>query len=1014
MSHSSLPIPPTPNLDLDSTLSCISANNESQTKYPDDKSVKSTPQIMFSSGTEVGMVKWNNTKALTNIRKDQLSFNEELQSGHICKVWRGVMNRFTSVVIKQLQPGTMTVAEYSKQATLMNKLHHPNVIKLLAVCTLNETMYIVTECMKRSLLDHLQAEERLPVPVLINMSVQIADGMAYLGKERCIHRDVAARNILVSGTLTCKLANFELAQISQDDTAEADSKFMLPIKWTACETLISCPHMSSTKSDVWSFGILLWEMITRGSSPYPRMTNKQMQREVLKGYRMPCPSGCPDQLYTIMLRCWREEPKDRPNFEALQHQLKEISSKKHNIEQSMFDNTTLNSAYYNSSETNIYECISQKEESAHVMNNQGGPCETIYIPGTYWNKEGQKQQVEVFEEMTSMSYPGHFTVFKGLWNKATPVAIKTYAPHTISTSEFVQLSTVMIQVQHSNVCKFYAGFRHKKLSYGVTELMEMNLSTFLQNQAKTLEHQKLVEMTVQISDVMVYIEEQNCILRNLSAHNIWVKSVGKSKISCKIGNFDLAVTTDDQVIIADPESKFPVRWAAPEAIIHCQFSKYSDVWSFGILLWEIMTYGSTPYPGLTNCQVRECLHEGHHLMVCPNECPERFYTIILECWKKKPNDRPSFGTLKCLLTEYLNEVCEIYMGKLANSELIEEDDFLDSDVRSPHCGIGVKNPIYQANASYEAKEGNEISFNKDTLVSVKDMNNGVKWCWGTSLETGEEGHIPNDYLSQQPLIIFKKKLSKSTHGPIWEGLWNGDILSTIKLVEETTSYTADIIELRHTNIAEIYAVCSPKFIIMEPMKHGKLHEFLQSEGYSLKLSHLIAISTQIAAGMTYLEEQNCILRNLAARNILVGGKYTCKISNFNSAKIVTRSYDSTVSGTYTYAEGGVMVYEDQNHTRIAIKWAAPEVATDKRFSTRSDVWSFGIVLSEIITRGGMPYPKMTNKETLDHVLKGYRMPQSVDCPEKLYNIMVACWEHKFTQRPTFSYLKEKLEKYFSD
>ena len=120
--------------------------------------------------------------------------------------------------------------------------------------------------------------------------------MAYLEKEKCIHRDLAARNVLVGESLTCKIAGFELAEIVEDDVVKADSNFKFPIKWTACETFTSYPHESSTKSDVWSFGVLFWEIITCGCLPYPGMTNAQVQEEIVKGYRMPNPSGNPDQL----------------------------------------------------------------------------------------------------------------------------------------------------------------------------------------------------------------------------------------------------------------------------------------------------------------------------------------------------------------------------------------------------------------------------------------------------------------------------------------------------------------------------------------------------------------------------------------------------------------------------------------------------------------------------------------------------------------------------------------------
>ena len=1022
MSQSRPPVPPIP-----SSRSLVSIK-ETQKEDPVDSSQSSVSKVESSSdvtNTKHGdtKTKWKESSILTNVSKKQLTFIEKLESGHMCTVWKGVMNKYTNVAIKQLKPGVMSIEEYSKQATIMNKLHHPNVIKLLAVCTTEDAMYIVTDPMKCSLLQYLRVEETrsLSPSSLINMSMQVAEGMIYLGKEKCIHRDLAARNvILVGGTLTCKIANFELAKIAQDGIIEADSNFRFPIKWTACETLAIYPHVSTTKSDVWSFGILLWELITHGSLPYSKMTNQQSQREVMNGYRMPCPAGCSKRIYTLMLKCWREEPVDRPTFMELLQQLKEVSRIKH-ASKPQSDLQIANAPLYMQREAIIYECVSRShaaefKESINLKDIQGSQSETVYIQGSFWNKDRQKQHVQVTEEMKWMN-AGYFKVFKGIWNKSTPVAIKTYAPSTMSAAEFIQQATIMAKLQHTNVCKFYAAFRTHQSMYAVTELIEMNLSTYLQSQsqAPTIEHKDLVKLSLHIADGMIYVGEQNCILRNLCACNILIQSSNdsESKFICKISNLDQAQIAECDIILSDPESKFPVRWTAPEAIVHGHFSTKSDVWSFGILLWEIITHSMTPYPAMTNGQVREQLHEGYH-MPCPNECPERLYSIMLECWNENPKDRPNFQVIKSLILEYLNEVSEIY-GKHSQSvkeKLYDDSDYEDSS--SIIAQLADKNPVYEATSDHDAKESNEVSLKKGDILSIKGTNDIEGWSWGISVISGREGFIPNSSIPKQPLIVFNKKKSKGTYNQIWDALWKGLKPSTVRLVEETSSYTAEIIELRHTNIVEIYIIYSPKYIVMEPMKHGKLDEFLQTEGYTLKLSQLITMCTQISAAMAYLEEKNCILRNLAARNILVGDRLICKISNFSSARFVTRSYDSTEGGIYTYAESGVMVYEDQKYTRIAIKWAAPEAANNNRFSSRSDMWSFGVVLSEIITLGSMPYPKMTNQETLDNVTKGYRMPRPADCPEKLYSIMLNCWNSQFTERPSFSSVNQMLENYFSE
>ena len=179
-------------------------------------------------------------------------------------------------------------------------------------------MYIVTEFMKHnSLLEYLRGEGRsTKLSQLIDMASQVAAGMAYLEERNIIHKDLAARSILVGEHLQCKVANFEMTQ-------SINAGIINPIvKWTAPEAVLY--DRFTVKSDVWSFGILLFEIITDGHFPYPGMTNAQILEAVQQGYRMPQPPGCPDKLYNIMLNCWREEPKNRPLFEALQWQLEDL------------------------------------------------------------------------------------------------------------------------------------------------------------------------------------------------------------------------------------------------------------------------------------------------------------------------------------------------------------------------------------------------------------------------------------------------------------------------------------------------------------------------------------------------------------------------------------------------------------------------------------------------------------------------------------------------------------------
>ncbi|XP_012888250.1 PREDICTED: tyrosine-protein kinase FRK [Dipodomys ordii] len=261
------------------------------------------------------------------IDRNSVQLLKRLGSGQFGEVWEGLWNNTTPVAVKTLKPGSMDPNDFLREAQIMKSLRHPKLIQLYAVCTLEDPIYIITELMRHgSLQEYLQndAGTKIHLPQQVDMAAQVASGMAYLESQNYIHRDLAARNVLVGEHNIYKVADFGLARVfkvDNEDIYESKHEIKLPVKWTAPEAIRT--NKFSIKSDVWSFGILLYEIITYGKMPYSGMTGAQVIQMLGHNYRLPQPASCPQQFYSIMLECWNSEPKERPTFETLHWKLED-------------------------------------------------------------------------------------------------------------------------------------------------------------------------------------------------------------------------------------------------------------------------------------------------------------------------------------------------------------------------------------------------------------------------------------------------------------------------------------------------------------------------------------------------------------------------------------------------------------------------------------------------------------------------------------------------------------------
>uniref|UniRef100_A0A671PED3 receptor protein-tyrosine kinase n=1 Tax=Sinocyclocheilus anshuiensis TaxID=1608454 RepID=A0A671PED3_9TELE len=260
---------------------------------------------------------------------------------------------YTTVAVKMLKENAShsELRDLLSEFTLLKQVNHPHVIKMYGACSQDGPLYLIVEYAKYGSLRNFLRESRkvgpsymgndanrnssylenpderaLTMGDLISFAWQSSRGMQYLAEMKLVHRDLAARNVLVAEGRKMKISDFGLSRdVYEEDSYVKRSKGRIPVKWMAIESLFD--HIYTTQSDVWSFGVLLWEIVTLGGNPYPGIAPERLFNLLKTGYRMEKPENCTDEMYNLMLRCWKQEPDKRPTFSDISKELEKMMVK---------------------------------------------------------------------------------------------------------------------------------------------------------------------------------------------------------------------------------------------------------------------------------------------------------------------------------------------------------------------------------------------------------------------------------------------------------------------------------------------------------------------------------------------------------------------------------------------------------------------------------------------------------------------------------------------------------------
>ncbi|XP_034026851.1 tyrosine-protein kinase JAK2 isoform X2 [Thalassophryne amazonica] len=578
------------------------------------------------------------------IKKDDLEFMESLGQGTFTKIFKGLRKELrdyglvhqTDVVMKVLDQAHKKYSEsFFEAASMMSQLSHKHLVLNYGVCVCGEENIMVQEYVKFGSLDTYLKKNKSIINIAWKLEVakQLALAMHFLEEKHLVHGNVCAKNVLLIREEDRRNGNPPFIKLSDPGISIS----ILPkeilierIPWVAPEC-IEDPTNLSLAGDKWSFGVTLWEICSGGEKPLAALNNNKKRLFYEDHHQLPAPKWT--ELANLITSCMEYEPTFRPIFCAIIRDLHSLFTPDYEliVESDILPNRTVNFGWagFESQEPAQFE-------ERHLI--------FLQLLG-----KGNFGSVEMCRYDPLQDNTGEVVAVKKLQHST--------AEHM---RDFEREIEILKSLQHENIVK-YKGVCYSAGRHNLHLIMEYlpfgSLRDYLIKYKERIDHKKLVHYTSQICKGMEYLSSKRYIHRDLATRNILVES----ELKVKIGDFGLTkvLPQDKEYYMVKEPGESPIFWYAPESLTMSKFSVASDVWSFGVVLYELFTHsdknrspptvflsmmGTDKQGQLIVYHLIKLLSSGSRLPQ-PLGCPTEIHEIMEECWNNDPGLRPSFKEL---------------------------------------------------------------------------------------------------------------------------------------------------------------------------------------------------------------------------------------------------------------------------------------------------------------------------------------------------------------------------------